>query len=84
MNAIYLTFKLGVSKDATPADLNSVTRQLNNLLVGVTAFENAVARIRSQRIKAVLEANDAALDLLTLHFRAFSGTAPAVAGKEEE
>lgn len=84
LNAIYLTFKLGVSKDATPADLNHVTRQLNNLLVGVTAFENAVARIRSQRIKAVLEANDAALDLLTLHFRAFSGTAPAVAGKEEE
>lgn len=84
LNAIYTTFKLGVSKELTPAELNSVTRQMNNLLVGVTAFENAVARIRSQRIKAVLEANNAALDLLTLHFRAFGGTAPAMAGKEEE
>lgn len=84
LNAIYTTFKLGVNKDATPAELNRVTHQMNNLLVGVTAFENAVARIRSQRIKAVLEANNAALDLLTLHFRAFGGTAPAVAGKEEE
>lgn len=84
LNAIYTTFKLGVSKDVSPADLNHVTHQMNNLLVGVTAFENAVARIRSQRIKAVLEANNAALDLLTLHFRAFGGTAPAVAGKEEE
>ncbi len=83
LNAIYTTFKLGVSKDTTPAELNRVTHQMNNLLVGVTAFENSVARIRSQRIKAVLKANNAALDLLTLHFRAFGGTAPAVAGKDE-
>lgn len=58
-----------------PAGAEKLSGMLNNVLLGTLAFDNAVGRVRSTRIKALIKANEAALDLVRKHIAAYQGNA---------
>jgi len=65
-------------------DNDRITGMLNNVLLGTIAFDNAVGRIRSIRVKAILKTNEAALDLVRKHIAAYEGNASAAAADKDD